>query len=168
MSQASATSNALPKKKKILWRWVLVAGVIGVLAMIVKDPDAPSTQAPALSVEEMRSQSVRIPEQITYETLAREPAANKGKIVSFRGRVAQVVDSGNRVVLRIAVTEGRYGIWDDYIYIDHTKSDPNEPRILEKDIVDVLGEYVGIKTYTALMNREIQVPHVVARTVHRL
>ena len=39
------------------------------------------------------------------------------------------------------------------------------PRILEGDVVQLWGEFVGIKSYKAVLGQTIQIPHVVARAI---
>jgi len=61
--------------------------------------------------------------------------------------------------LRIAISpDGRNSI----MYVEYRASSPSEPRILENDIVDVRGKFVGIKSYKAVAGNIIQVPHVIA------
>ena len=85
-----------------------------------------------------------------------------GKYVYFRGQVAQVAEgSGGRYVLRIAVTPGNYGSWDDYLYV-HYRGDL---RLLEDDVADFWLRIDGRKTYEALLGNQITVPEATALIV---
>lgn len=101
---------------------------------------------------------------VSYEDIARNPDNYKGTFAVFSGQVAQVQESGNNVVIRLNVTRGAYGIWEDTVYIEYTKAQ-NESRILEEDIITVYGQLNGIKTYTAVLGNSISIPHLKAKYV---
>ncbi len=100
-----------------------------------------------------------------YETISRYPNDYIGQKAVFLGKVVQVQESGNRMVIRLNVTAGEYGMWKDTIYIDYTKSS-DDPRILEDDIISVFGELNGIKTYTSTMDVSISIPHIKAKYIY--
>lgn len=101
---------------------------------------------------------------VSYEDIARNPDNYKGTFTVFSGQVAQVQESGNNVVIRLNVTRGAYGIWEDTVYIEYTKAQ-NESRILEDDIITVYGQLNGIKTYTAVLGNSISIPYLKAKYV---
>ena len=96
----------------------------------------------------------------TYDQLARTPNAYAGWTLTFSGKVVQVMqEERGDTTLRIAISpDGRNSI----MYVEYRASSPSEPRILENDIVDVRGKFVGIKSYKAVAGNIIQVPHVIA------
>lgn len=97
----------------------------------------------------------------TYDQVARTPDAYAGWTLSFSGKVVQAIQDGRDTVLRIAFPpNGRDIIWVEY------RASPSEPRILEGDIVDVRGQFAGIKSYKAVGGNTIQIPHVIACEVH--
>ena len=101
---------------------------------------------------------------VSYEDIARNPDNYKGTFAVFSGQVAQVQESGNNVVIRLNVTRGYYGIWEDTVYIEYTKAQ-NESRILEEDIITVYGQLNGIKTYTAVLGNSISIPYLKAKYI---
>jgi len=101
-----------------------------------------------------------------YDSLARNPTAYSGKIVSFRGKVIQSVQTGQDYVLRVSVTMGEYNIWKDTVYVEYRASSSSTSRIVEDDIIDFRGRFVGIKSYTAVLGQTIQIPHIIACEVH--
>jgi len=105
---------------------------------------------------------------VSYVDIARNPNNYVGVKTVFEGQVIQVQESGNSVVLRINVTKGEYGFWEDTIYVDYRRKKDNESRVLEEDIVTVYGEIKGLKSYTAVFGNEITIPHMKAEyiTVH--
>ena len=74
-------------------------------------------------------------------------------------------ESGEDVMLRVAVTEDEYGIWDDIVYVDYERKYENESRILENDTITLYGEVNGIKKYTAVFGNEISIPHILAEYI---
>lgn len=101
---------------------------------------------------------------VSYEDIARNPDNYVGNLVKFYGKVVQVQESGKRLVIRLNVTRGSYGLWEDTVYIDYTKTE-GESRILEEDMITVYGELNGIKTYTAVFGNSISIPHLKAKYV---
>jgi hypothetical protein len=59
-------------------------------------------------------------------------------------------------MLRIATKEEPYvGYTDDIIYVDYSGNRP-----VEGDMVEVWGNFVGLKTYTAVLGNEITIPEI--------
>jgi hypothetical protein len=117
------------------------------------NPDPP----PAL----LRSPSKLIP----YSALAREPNKYVGMNLTFRGRVDQAIENGADVVLRISMWSNENGEWSDTIYVDYRKGSNSEPRILTNEIVEVRGDFVGIKSDTGLLGNTVLIPHIIVSTV---
>jgi hypothetical protein len=98
----------------------------------------------------------------TYDQLARTPDAYTGSTLTFSGKVLQALQGQGNTILRIAISSDGHS---DVMYVEYQAA-PSEPRILELDIVDVRGRFVGIKSYTATLGNTIQIPHVIACEVH--
>src|SRR5215211_1309777 len=136
--------------------WIIGA-VFGIASAVIIHPIAASAQA-----------LIPLPRVPSYEELARQPDAHKGRFVSFIGEVIQTEESGNSVVLRVNVKRGKYDIWTDMIYVDYRKKNDTEPRILEKDIVEFSGQFAGIKSCTAPFGQTVQIPHVIAERITKM
>jgi hypothetical protein len=108
---------------------------------------------PTLSVEQLKSQS----QSISYANLMRYSDNYTNSVVYFEGRVVQVSQiDGDNYHLRIDTKSDKYlGYFDDTIYVDYTGE-----RLLEDDIIDVWGKFVGLKTYTAVLGNEITLPEI--------
>lgn len=119
-------------------------------------------EAPVLTEEEYKAQCG----SIAYKDIARNPTDYEGKLAVFRGKVIQVQEIGKSVVLRINVTQGNYGLWDDTIYVDYRRKSDTESRILEDDIVTLYGEIKGIKSYTSVLGNQISIPHIKAEYIN--
>ena len=130
------------------------------------DNTTEKTEIPELSEDEYKNSC----ESISYDELARNPNMYKNKKVYFRGKVVQATNnssifSNNSLTLRVDVTEGEYGIWDDTIYVDYEYKDENESKILEDDIITLYGEFIGEKSYTSVLGAKITLPHINAKYI---
>ncbi|MCH3961415.1 MAG: hypothetical protein LKF53_07455 [Solobacterium sp.] len=102
---------------------------------------------------------------ISYEELARNGNAHKGENIRFTGKVIQVIEgSGGSATMRIEVTQGNYGIWDDVVMVSYQYA-AGESRFLEKDIVNFYGTCSGLYSYTSVMGSSITVPSCIAKYV---
>lgn len=95
-----------------------------------------------------------------YKEIARNPNNYNGKRMKFTGEVIQVSEGWfNSVILRINVTKGEYGFYEDTIYCTYIYSE-NESKILKDDIVTIYGECKGEETYTSILGQNITIPKV--------
>lgn len=164
------------KNKKISW-WLLII-VIVVIGIVYSsgseennsDNSIPNNsteisqkqnEEPVISKEEYKAQCV----SVSYTDVARNPNNYTGKKAMFRGKVIQVQEIGKSVTLRIDVTQGNYGLWEDTVYVDYIRKSDDESRILEEDIVTLYGEIMGIKSYTSVLGNQISIPHLKAEYI---
>ena len=99
-----------------------------------------------------------------YDDIARYPEKYVMEKVTFRGKVIQVMESGDTYTLRINVTEGRYN-WTNTMLVEYEKRDSSEPRILEDDIIRVYGYCLGTTTYTTIFGASVTIPAMLATYV---
>ena len=102
----------------------------------------------------------RVYTKLDYKAVARDPDAHEGDLITFQGKVLQVMESGSYVVFRIA-SKGNY---DNVVYCTYSAPD-NYSRILEDDRVTVYGECTGIYTYETIMGGTVTIP---ACTIDRI
>ena len=100
----------------------------------------------------------------SYKELARDPDTYVGKKAKFTGKVVQVSEGSYSNILRVDVTKGKYGIWDDTMYVTYTPKD-GEGRILEDDIITMYGEMQPIQTYTTVMGASMSIPAIDAKYI---
>lgn len=93
-------------------------------------------------------------ENIGYEELFRNSADHFAKDIAFRGQVLQVIGEPGGFEMRIAVTPGDYGFWDDPVYVFYEGSE----RFLEDDIVDFVGLYADVVTYESTSSGPVTIP----------
>ena len=93
------------------------------------------------------------------------PKAQKMDLIVQKGTELGISDFIPVITLRVDVTEGEYGIWDDTIYVDYEYKDENESKILEDDIITLYGEFIGEKSYTSVLGAKITLPHINAKYI---
>lgn len=125
---------------------------------------AMKTETFTLSAEEIRANFISGCESYSYEDLMRDPTAIKGSKVSLRGKVVQVQTGTSGYTLRVEITQGSYGIWNDDIMVSYSKPS-GSPNIMEKDIVDIYGTASGTVEYTTVLGAKRTVPLVNAKYV---
>lgn len=185
-------TNDKPKKKKkgclvtilIVLGVLILLGIIGGLAS--SDDDTTTTENPTQSTSDViqekttkktetttqsKSEFTNTCQEYSYKEIARDPNNYKGKPAKFKGQVIQVQESGKTIVLRVNVTaeenefaEGGY-LYEDTIYVEYTKKDSNESRILEDDIITIYGTLNGLMTYESILGEEISIPHLIAEYI---
>lgn len=90
---------------------------------------------------------------ITYNQLARTPDDYMGEKIKFRGKVIQVMEGEETTQIRIAVGEDY-----DTILFGEYDSSIVDSRILEDDIITVMGISTGLLTYESTMGGNISIP----------
>jgi len=133
-------------------------------AAAASTPTATLPPTPALSaLDAAKTQAVAIP----YDDLFRYNEQHIGKTVRYVGKVLQVQEKECLIlcdeddkgyVLRVAVTKGSYGFWDDPIWVDTSGTQ----RFLEDDIVTVWGVVEGLQKYTAVLGNQVTIPKLKA------
>lgn len=91
--------------------------------------------------------------KLDYKAVARDPEAHKGDLITFQGKVLQVMESGKHITFRIS-SKGNY---DNVVYCNYTAPDDYK-RILEDDKVTVYGTCTGIYTYETIMGGSVTIP----------
>ena len=99
-----------------------------------------------------------------YKDVARNPQNYVSKKAAFTGQVQWTQEIDDYVIMVVAVTEGEY-YWDDGIYIEYQRKSNTESRILQNDIITMYGTLNGIKTYTAIDNSSVSLPHLLVEFV---
>jgi hypothetical protein len=98
---------------------------------------------------------------VTYEQLGREPQNYIGTTITVKGLVVQSLDEGADATVRVNVTpDANFKFFKDTVYVDFHRLYPPGKRILENDVVQFTGEFVGIKSYQAVSGATIQVPWI--------
>ncbi len=140
------------------------AAPAAVAAQPTATPTSAASLTPALSpLDAAKAQAVTIP----YDDLFRYNEQHVGKTVRYVGQVLQVQEkeclifcdeSDTGYIMRVAVTKGSYGFWDDPIWVDYSGTQ----RFLEDDIVTVWGVVDGLEKYTAVLGNQVTIPRIKA------
>lgn len=102
-------------------------------------------------------------QSVSYKVLKKNPDKYIGTKVKFTGQVLEIQESGNYTIMRIAVTNLGYGMWDfnDALLVEFN----NSTEIVEDDIVNVYGVITGTYTYTSIAGWNITIPSMEAEFV---
>lgn len=92
---------------------------------------------------------------ITYAQLARDPDDYTGKLVKFKGKVIQVMEGNGVTQLRLAVNSD----YDDIVYLEY-ESDLMSSRVLEDDIITIMGMSAGLLSYKSTLGGTITIPSI--------
>lgn len=123
-----------------------------------------STEQYSMSDEEIRARFIQSCQTYDYRDLARNASSLKGNRITARGKVIQVLRDGNLYAMRVNITQGSYGIWDDTVYVTYYK-DKDAPNIIEDDIISFYGEIEGTTTYKSVLGASITLPDIAAKYV---
>ena len=126
-------------------------------------PDTSSYRA-AQAAKSALAQQAR---PVTYEDLARYPEQHRDQIIQITGRVVQAVYDGGGVMLRIDLAPGSYAT-SSVVLVSYRTISSAEPRILEGDLVRILGSSEGLTSYESIFHQTIQAPQINARFVDHL
>lgn len=152
------------------WFWAVVAIVIFALSPQQSNVETQNNNdtkdieivSPVVSEEEFKANCEMVP----YDDVARKPGDYTGTQVVFSGKVIQVVQEGdNKTILRVNVTQTKYGAWDDTLYVEYKRKADNESRILEDDIITLYGKMNGIKSYTSVLGNEVSIPYILVEYI---
>jgi RNA polymerase subunit RPABC4/transcription elongation factor Spt4 len=162
---AKTCPNCGKRNKKPFWiTLVVLVGIVVVLSIIGKNSGEVSSPT-KLSIPP-KEEYVTLCQQYSYEEIARNPNAYKEKPSLFTGKVVQVLENGRNITLRLNVTKGQY-MWSDTIWVDYIRSNEDESRILNDDVIKVYGNLNGIKSYKATLGNTINIPWLIAYYIER-
>ena len=114
-----------------------------------------NTVTPVLSWEELAADAERVP----YRSLFRFIEDHVGESVYYRGKVTQVIGgSGGAQSLRVGVSPTGYGVWDNDIMFIYRRGEGI--RVLEDDIVEVVGIVEGLREYELVVGGTKTVPQI--------
>jgi len=113
--------------------------------------------------QDIRSQA----RQMSYEPLARQPEKFAGALVMLRGKVVDIVDDGNDLVLRVNITQDAFS-WKDTVAVRYPGKSGTGARIMPHDTVRLWGTFVGVESDPAASGVPMQIPHVIARIVETM
>lgn len=151
-------NQSTPTYKATATARVIAQTTTEVIAQMTEDArptDTPQpTTTPTMTIEELKATA----KQITYDELARNTEKHIGEFLYFRGKVVQVIEgSGQEMGLRVEVTEGEYGFWDDLVWVNFKGS-----RLLEDDIIQFWGTVEGRYSYKTVLGSTVTIPEITA------
>jgi hypothetical protein len=159
-SARSTIGKIMFKTIMTVWGVVIVVGGVAIGTSTLNSRSAPSSpviSAPAVPVHQT-------PIRLAYNEVARYPERHLGKAVVFTGKVIQVLNEGNSVLMRVVVTWNPRGWWnyEDVVLLRYRDPLKSDGRILENDIVEFRGVFKGTQNYKAIFGQSIDKPSVAA------
>lgn len=97
---------------------------------------------------------------ITYDQLARTPDDYINEKVKFSGRVVQVLEGDGDTTIRLAVNDNY-----DTILIGSYDSTIVSSRVLEEDMITIMGTSAGLYSYESTMGGTITIPSVIIEKI---
>lgn len=98
---------------------------------------------------------------VVYDDLFRNNELHIGKLVHYRGKIVQVhTEQNDDYQLRVNVTEDS-GSWQDTLLVQHSGQ-----RLLEGDVIEFVGEVLGLVTYDAIFGNQVTIPHLNSIQLH--
>ena len=140
------------KKMKRPVRWILIAVVVLIIVVRIGSGGRSTTSGIA---------SDPVPSRADYEgsvvldyRSAMLEDYEEGMLVRVRGEGFQIIQDTNAL---LATDQGSFGYSGDNVLLRFR----DEPRILEDDVIDVLGRYLGTRTYETTSGAEAEVPELI-------
>ena len=117
------------------------------------EPTASAVPTPVLTFAELKANA----SIVTYEELYRNNETYQGDLVYLKGEVIQVLTEGNSdsYVLRVSITKSTFG-YDDPVLVHYT----GPVRPLDDDIVELVGNVKGLRTYESVLGGQITIPEI--------
>lgn len=97
---------------------------------------------------------------ITFDQLARTPDEYISKKVKFSGTVIQVIENYGETQLRVAIDSD----YEKVIYVSYT-SNIISSRVLEDDVITIMGVSKGLLSYQSTMGGTITIPSVLVEKI---
>lgn len=103
--------------------------------------------------------------QFDYSDIARKPDSYKGELITFSGRVIQVIESTLFGTTTVTLRVNEDNDYDKTWYVTYTRKDSTEDRILEDDIITLYGTCNGVETYTSVFGAQVTIPSMSAENI---
>ncbi len=135
----------------------IIAPIALLIALVAasgdSEPTASAIPTPVFTFAELKANA----NSLTYDDLYRNNETYQGDLVYLKGEVIQVVAYGNsdNYELRVAITPSDYG-YDDPVYIEYT----GPVRLLEDDIVEIVGNVKGLRSYRSVLGGQVTIPEI--------
>jgi hypothetical protein len=101
---------------------------------------------------------------IPYKELFRNIEKYEGEKVYYIGEVTQVIGDGKAFSsMRVDITKGSYGIWDDTVLVFNLDLDAD--KVLEDDIIKFWGTVEGEESYETVLGATVSLPSISANII---
>lgn len=107
------------------------------------------------------AEAVKYETGLTFEDLARNPTANAGKLVTFSGRIVQVMKGSGYTQYRMNIDDN----YDKTVLIEIDNGLLTNGNILEDDYITIRGMFLMEQTYTTVLGAEQTIPAILVEEV---
>lgn len=98
---------------------------------------------------------------LTYEDLARNPSENKDKLVTFSGKIIQVMKGAGYTQYRMCIDSD----YDKVVLVQIVDYKLENGNILEDDIVTIRGKFIGEQSYQTVLGATMTIPSIIVDEV---
>ena len=95
---------------------------------------------------------------MSYAALTKDPAALKGRVVTFHAQVFQYDTNTGTKHFLASVTNDGYGVWTDNVWADVNPE--VAAHVCDNTVIQFWGSVVGAYTYTTTNNGNATVPEI--------
>ncbi len=159
--EARQDTNATAVTKLREARTATAAAASPTRAVPTRTPTPTPSPTPTPTFDELKADAV----EIDYDDLFRNNETHVLKQVRLVAKIIQVIslpEKSDRFMLLANVTRDAFW-WDDTVLLQY-----DGPRLLEDDIVEIVGIVLGLHTYEAVLGNEVTVPSIVVLASQRL
>ncbi len=111
--------------------------------------------------EKKEAEAVKYETGLTFEDLARNPDVNAGKLVSFSGRIIQVMKGSGYTQYRMNIDDN----YDKTVLVEIDNALLTNGNILEDDYITIRGMFLMEQTYTTVLGAEQTIPAILVEEI---
>ena len=137
--------------------------IVAILALVfggcdellgAQGPDLVSTEHQGKSFSQLKA----LAQEPSFSSMMRTPEKFKGELVYLSGEISQVISiDEDAYQMTMAITEGEY-FWSDNVFLLYSLD--RGPRLLEDDMVEIVGIFTGIYEAESVIGKPIQAPKI--------
>lgn len=117
-----------------------------------------------LTAAQLKEKFIQSCKTYSFSDLARNADSLEGQRITAKGKVVQVMKTGDYYEMRINITSKGYGYWTDTVYVTYFK-ESSSPNIIEDDIITFYGEIEGNTSYQTVLGATVTLPDIAAQYI---
>lgn len=117
-----------------------------------------------LTAAQLKEKFIQSCKTYSFSELARNADSLEGQRITAKGKVVQVMKTGDYYEMRVNITSKGYGYWTDTVYVTYLKKS-GSPNIIEDDIITFYGEIEGNTSYKTVLGATVTLPDIAAQYI---